>query len=100
MWEALTGKRLFHAATDVEVYRMLQNPRVPLLSMRRSELPMGLTTAVHRALERDPRQRFTTARDMLQALTAVLRVWPVTTDATAIAASIKEVFPTANWTKP
>lgn len=99
MWEALTGKRLFHAATDVEVYRMLQNPRVPLLSMRRSELPMGLTTVVHRALERDPRQRFASARDMLQGLTSVLRVWPVTTDATAIAASIKEAFPTSDWTK-
>ena len=99
LWEALTGKRLFHAATDVEVYKMLQNPRVPLLSMQRSELPMGLTTTVHRALERDPRQRFATAREMLQALTSVLRVWPVSTDATAIAASIKESFPTPTWTK-
>ncbi len=97
LWEALTGKRLFHADTDVEVYRMLKNPRVPLLSMLRSELPMGLTTAVHRALERNPARRFASARQMLQALTEVLRVWPATTDATAIAASVLEVFPDGNW---
>lgn len=97
LWEALTGKRLFHAETDLEVYQMLQHPRVPLLSLHRSELPMGLTTAVHRALERDPRRRFASARQMLQALTEVLRVWPASTDATAIAASVKDAFPTHNW---
>lgn len=97
LWEALTGKRLFHADTDLEVYQMLQHPRVPLLSLHRSELPMGLTTAVHRALERVPQQRFGNARLMLQALTEVLRVWPASTDATAIAASVKEAFPMGNW---
>ena len=65
--------------------------------MLRSELPMGLTTAVHRALERNPARRFASARQMLQALTEVLRVWPATTDATAIAASVLEVFPDGNW---
>ncbi len=97
LWEALTGKRLFHAETDIEVYRMLKNPRVPLLSMRRSELPLGLATAVHRALERDPENRFSSARQMLRALTDVLRVWPSTTDAIAVAASIAEAFPDSRW---
>jgi serine/threonine-protein kinase len=99
LWEALTQKRLFDAETDVEVYQMLRNPRVPLLSIQRSELPMGLTTTVHRALERDPKGRFPSARAMLKALTGVLRVWPASTDASAIAASVKEVFPNGNWRK-
>jgi serine/threonine-protein kinase len=99
LWETLTKKRLFHANTDVEVYQMLTNPRVPLLSMQRSELPMGLTTCVHRALERDPGKRFASARQMLKTLTEVLRVWPTSTDAAAIAESVREAFPTANWQK-
>ena len=99
LWEALTRKRLFHAETDVEVYRMLQQPRVPLLSMERSELPFGLTTAVHRALEREPHKRFESARQMLQALTQVLRVWPSSTDSSVIARSLSEAFPAANWRK-
>lgn len=97
LWEALTGKRLFHAETDLEVYQMLQNPRVPLLSVARSELPMGLTTAVHRALERDPPKRFASARNMLESLTQVLRVWPRSTDAAALARSVRDAFPAANW---
>ena len=99
LWEVLTKKRLFHAATDVEVYRMLKDPRVPLLSMQRSDLPMGLTTSVHRALERDPAKRFESARHMLVALTGVLRVWPASTDANVIAASVRKAFPATDWHK-
>ena len=44
---------------------------------------------VHRALERDPGRRFGGAREMMIALREALRVLPHTTDATVLAASVK-----------
>lgn len=89
LWEALAGQRLFDAPTDIEVLRMLEDPRIPLLSFKRPELPMGLTTAVHRALERDPARRFDSALQMLEALREVLRVFPESTSGPVLAASIR-----------
>jgi len=90
LWEALAGQRLFDAPTDLEVLAMLKDPRVPLLSFKRPELPMGLTTAVHKALERAPGRRFDSALAMLEALREVLRVIPESTSGPILGASIRE----------
>jgi serine/threonine-protein kinase len=91
MWEALAMRRLFDAPTDVEVVRLLREGTIPLLSYMRASVPMGLTTTVHRALEREPRLRFGSAMEMLRALTGVLRVLPDSMDATALARSVVQV---------
>lgn len=88
LWEALTGQRLFDAPTDIEVLRLLERARVPLLSVRRPGLPMGLTTVVHRALEREPGRRFGSAMEMLEELREVLRVIPSSTSGRAMARSV------------
>jgi serine/threonine-protein kinase len=88
LWEAFAGERLFDAATDAEVLEMLRSPRVPLLSFKQPELPMGLTTAVHRALERDPRRRPSSALEMLEALRNVLRVIPQSTAGPVLSESV------------
>jgi serine/threonine protein kinase len=90
MWEALTGERLFNAGSDVEVVAQVREAKVPLLSLKRGNLPMALASAVHRALEKDPARRFRSARDMLEALTDVLRVLPDSTDAMALGKSVRE----------
>ncbi|HEX2874006.1 MAG TPA: serine/threonine-protein kinase [Polyangiaceae bacterium] len=90
LWEALTGERLFNAGTDVDVVAQIREAKVPMLSMKRRNLPMALTSAVHRALEKDPARRFRTAREMLEALTEVLRVLPESTDAMALGKSVRE----------
>ena len=90
MWEALTGKRLFDAGTDVEVVEAVRDARVPLLTAQRPGLPLGLATVVHRALEREPELRPASARDMLQAITGELRVLPSTTDSTSLSACIRQ----------
>src|SRR4051812_3348974 len=89
MWEALSGERLFDAATDAEVVACIRDGKVPLLSMRRPNLPIAITSAVHRALERDPAQRFQSARQMLDVLTSVLRVLPESVDSRALAPSVQ-----------
>jgi eukaryotic-like serine/threonine-protein kinase len=94
LWEALTGKRLFQADRDIDVVELVKQCRIPLLSRERPSLPLGLCAAVHRALERDPLRRFSTARNMLDAMTEVLRVLPRSVDAPALAQSFRGVGPT------
>jgi serine/threonine-protein kinase len=90
LWEALTGERLFNAGTDVEVVAQIREAKVPLLSLKRRNLPMALASAVHRALEKDPARRFRSAREMLEAFTDVLRVLPESTDEKALGRSVRE----------
>jgi serine/threonine-protein kinase len=99
LWEALSGKRLFDGETDMDVYRLLQAAKVPLLSMQRRDLPMIVTTAVHRALERAPAQRFQSARAMRETLTEALRILPSPPEATAVARSIEDVLPSLRMRK-
>jgi hypothetical protein len=60
-----------------------------MLSRERPSLPLGLCATVHRALERDPLRRFSSARQMLESMTEVLRVLPRSVDSVALAASIR-----------
>ena len=89
MWEALAGERLFDAATDADVVARIRDGKIPLLSMKRSNLPIAVTSAVHRALEREPAQRYDSARQMLDALTSVLRVSPESFDSRVLGPSIR-----------
>ncbi|HTA92091.1 MAG TPA: protein kinase, partial [Polyangiaceae bacterium] len=87
MWEALAGERLFDAGSDADVVANIRDGKIPLLSMKRPNLPIAVTSAVHRALERDPAQRFDSARQMLDVLTSVLRVLPRSVDSRVLAGS-------------
>ena len=89
MWEALAGERLFDAATDADVVVSIRDGKIPLLSMKRPNLPIAITSAVHRALERDPAQRFDSARQMLDVLTQVLRVSADSVDSRVLGPSIQ-----------
>ena len=89
MWEALAGERLFDAATDADVVASIRDGKIPLLSMKRPNLPIAITSAVHRALERDPAQRFESARQMLDVLTSVLRVLPESVDSRVLGPVIR-----------
>jgi serine/threonine-protein kinase len=70
LWEALTGQRLFRAPDGGEVASLIQllnsRPRPP--SELRKEVTPELDAIVLRALERDPAQRFDSARDFALAL--------------------------------
>lgn len=92
LWEALTRERLFEGQSDVEVLQKLSNPSIPLLNMKRPELPLRLTRVVHRALSRNPRARFQSATEMRKELVEVLRVHPMSVDAEAIASSVHDVM--------
>jgi len=92
LWEALTMQRLFAAENDVAAALLVRDARVPLIGMKRPNVPLTLARVVHRALERDPGRRFASAGEMLEALRELLRVLPVTTDATRLRDSVKNAM--------
>jgi serine/threonine protein kinase len=89
LWEALAGARLFLGENEVQSALLVRDARVPLLAVKRRGLPMQLTQAVHRALEREPGRRYGSAQEMLEALRSVLRVLPASTDSGALGPSFR-----------
>jgi serine/threonine-protein kinase len=90
LWEALTMSRLFDAESDVAAALQIRDARVPLIGMKRANVPVTLSRVVHRALERDPARRFVSAREMMAALRDLLRVLPGTTDSTRLSESVAQ----------
>lgn len=90
IWEALSGRRLFGGDTDVDAAMRVIACVVPDLREIRPEIPAELSAILHRALERDPNQRFQTAREMIGALSALLCHPQLATDGPAIAHSARE----------
>jgi len=69
LYELLTGKRLFAAATEYEeMLACLQSPIVPPQELVPSLVSRELNDVVMKALERDRDKRFASARDMARAL--------------------------------
>jgi serine/threonine-protein kinase len=75
-WELLTGQRLFRRATDAGTLRSLVEHPVDPPSQLRPGLPPALDAIVLRALERDPTERYASARDFGAALWAFLGAQP------------------------
>lgn len=63
-WELVTGQRLFRASSDVDTLRAVMDKEIPRPSEVRPELPSELDDVIMLALERDPEDRYETARDL------------------------------------
>lgn len=72
LWEALAGCRLFAGADDLEVFKKVKNADIPPLGQQRDGLPTDLVAAIHKALARDPANRFASAREFAMALSVLL----------------------------
>jgi serine/threonine-protein kinase len=73
LWEALAGRRLFDAPTDIEVFKQIRACNVRPLEQVRPELPRELLDIVARSLAADPARRFPSARAMAVALAELLK---------------------------
>jgi serine/threonine protein kinase len=71
LFEILTGQRPFGGDSIQEVLRMHRETMPPNPVDLRPGIPFSLSTVVLRCLEKDPRQRYQTARDLRQALEAL-----------------------------
>src|SRR5262245_31394491 len=71
-WEALAGTRLLDARTDLEVFKQIRNCELRPLARIRPDVPSELVTAIERALKKDPKARFESARQMAFTLAEIL----------------------------
>ncbi len=72
LYEMLAGRQAFPGPTHVEVGAAILHAEPPPLSTDGARIPPGLERIVRRCLEKEPRQRFQSARDLVFALEAVV----------------------------
>ena len=95
LYELLAGRPPFQAPTYIAlVTQHLQMPPPPL-QLARPDLPTPLVVAVHRALEKEPRDRFASAQEMAAALPTDLALTSLDAIATLTGASHARVDPAA-----
>ncbi len=71
LYELVTGQRAFQASTAVETLSAILNHEPPDFATHVAGISGGLERMVRRCLEKDPGQRFQSARDLAFALEAV-----------------------------
>jgi serine/threonine-protein kinase len=74
LWEALTGSRLFVGENDANLLERVLFAPIVAPSLRAKDLAPALDAVVLRALARDPKQRFSTAREMARAIEAAIPI--------------------------
>lgn len=72
LYEALAGRRLFLAETDMATLKRVQEARVPPLSAANPNIPRSLESTIRRALKKNPEARQSSARELAEELSAVL----------------------------
>lgn len=73
LWEALTLKRLFKGGNDSDTMRQVLESHIPAPSEVNGQVPKELDPIAMRALQRDPADRYATAKEMAEDLEEVLR---------------------------
>lgn len=92
LWECLTGRPLFHAETATKARDAARSRYVEPPSVLNAAVPPGLDEVALRALSRDPRRRYQTAKEMSVAIdTAILGLGRRPTSA-AIAEWLERLF--------
>jgi serine/threonine protein kinase len=72
LWEAVTGQHLFADETPAKTLYNLVNKPIPRATQFRADLPKALDDVLAKALEREPADRYATAREMRDALEAFI----------------------------
>ncbi len=72
LWETLTGRRLVKAPNEGQTVAMVMSGQFAVPSAHRSEVPAELDAVTMKALNKDPTQRFASAREFAMALTRAL----------------------------
>lgn len=68
IWELLANRRLFYGKTDIETIDLVRKAEIPPLSRFNPEVKPELSQIIERALARDPKKRFMSAREFGEAL--------------------------------
>jgi serine/threonine-protein kinase len=76
LWEALTCQRLFHNVTWTNIAQVILHREVEAPSTVVPDLPRELDEIVLKGLEKDPRKRFASAREMALAIESCVKLAP------------------------
>jgi len=68
LWEMLSGRRLFLGETDYQTVQLVRQAAVPPLTRLNPKVPADLDGILARALARDARERYSSAREFADAL--------------------------------
>ena len=93
LWELLTLRRLFLKDTDVNTMYAVLSCEIEPPSAHRPDVPEELDEIVLRALQRNPDERWQTAREMGTALRRFLAKQPELTGPAEVAEWMNELFP-------
>jgi tetratricopeptide (TPR) repeat protein/predicted Ser/Thr protein kinase len=74
LYELLAGRRPFEGATDLERLQALISRPAPPLAELSLNVPADLRNVVEKALEKDPAERYQTARELVVDLRPVTRI--------------------------
>ncbi|MFT7580652.1 MAG: serine/threonine protein kinase [Myxococcota bacterium] len=92
IWELLANRRLFLAKTDVETVDLVRKADVPALSKFNEEVTDEFEQIVNRALARDPKKRYTSAREFGDALADYLFRHNLKTTSFDLAQMVEHLF--------
>ena len=71
LFEALTGRRLFHRESDFLIFRAITEEPIPQVKDYRPDVSSELSDVVTRSLARETSERFATIREFGEALTRI-----------------------------
>jgi len=71
LYEMLTGKRAFRRETEVDTMTAVLREEPPEVNLERAAIPAGYRDIVKHCLEKDPENRFQSARDLAFAIQTI-----------------------------
>lgn len=100
LFELLTGRRLFYGETDYQTVELVRKANIPSLSTINPAVPAELDQIVHRALARDPDNRYQHAYEMQEALAQFLFARGMKVTSRDIAQMVRRCMADREQTKP
>lgn len=91
LWEMLAGRRLFMGETDLQTVRLVQSADIPDITRFNPEVNPAVDAVLRRALARDPRQRYQSARELGSELNRLLYSLGVAVSPFDLASLVTEV---------
>ena len=92
LFELTTGRRLFKAKSEFETLKLICEREYPRPSQIRPSYPKQLEAIVMKALEKDPADRYQSARDMQADLETFIREERIAVSAVSLAGWMKMLF--------
>lgn len=92
LWEVLSGQRLFTGTSAAEVIKKVRDCNIPFLSQIVAHVPIELSSIIHKALQRLPKDRYQTAGEMRLDFQNYLRKINPPVDNNSVARLLKRIF--------